>query len=121
MTIQQKYNTKAAALYRDKVLICFCSLLHFIMLFLQISAVAQGKTWEAKKSPAQNYTSSYISPTQSQSYSSSSNNYSSSYQSSYNNTESYQAGYQNYNSAAFKDEKEAFFARKQAENATKRE
>ncbi|KAF7265967.1 hypothetical protein GWI33_020704 [Rhynchophorus ferrugineus] len=105
MTIQQKYNTKAAALYRDK-----------------ISTIAQGKPWDAKKSPAQNYTSSYISPSQSQSYSSSSNNYSSSsYQSSYNNTDSYQGGYQNYNSAAFKDEKEAFFARKQAENATKRD
>ncbi|XP_030753750.1 ADP-ribosylation factor GTPase-activating protein 1 [Sitophilus oryzae] len=102
MSIQQKYNTRAAALYRDK-----------------ISTLAQGKSWDEKKSPAQNYTSGYISPTQSQSHSS--KNYNSSSYQSYNNSDTYQGGYQNYNTPAFKDEKEAFFARKQFENATKRD
>ncbi|KAL1516879.1 hypothetical protein ABEB36_000717 [Hypothenemus hampei] len=72
MSIQQKYNTKAAALYRDK------------------------------------------------SNLSSSNNYGTSYQ-DYKNTETYQGGYQNYNSQDFKDQKDLFFARKQAENANKRD
>ncbi|XP_060519512.1 ADP-ribosylation factor GTPase-activating protein 1 isoform X2 [Cylas formicarius] len=101
MTVQQKYNTKAAALYRDK-----------------ISTLAQGKQWEEKKSAAQNYTGGYTSPS-AQSHSSS--NYSSyqSYQSDSSN--SYQSGYQNYNSPEVKDQKEAFFSRKQMENASRRD
>ncbi|XP_019873497.2 ADP-ribosylation factor GTPase-activating protein 1 [Aethina tumida] len=104
MTIQQKYNTKAAALYRDK-----------------ISTLAQGKPWDEKKSPAQNYTGGLVSSSN-QSYSSNSNysNSSNTYQ-SYNNSESYQGGYQNYNSTEFKDQKEAFFAKRQAENAMRRD
>lgn len=100
MSIQQKYNTKAAALYRDKV-----------------SVLAQGKHWDEKKSPAQNFTNAYIS---SQSYSSSNNHSSSSSHQSYNNYETYQGGYQNYNTSEFKDQKDQYFARKQAENANKR-
>ncbi|XP_044258023.1 ADP-ribosylation factor GTPase-activating protein 1 isoform X2 [Tribolium madens] len=98
MTIQQKYNTKAAALYRDK-----------------ISTLSQGKSWDEKSSQAQNYTGSLIS--NSNSYNSSSNSYSNA--STYQN-ESYQGGYQNYNSPEFKDQKDAFFAKKQAENANRR-
>ncbi|KRT79904.1 hypothetical protein AMK59_7872, partial [Oryctes borbonicus] len=100
MTVQQKYNTKAAALYRDK-----------------ISTLAQGSTWDEKKSPAQNYNS-----INSASSVSSSNSYSNtdSYQScsgSYQNSNSYQ----NYNSMDFKDQKEAFFAKIQNENANRRD
>lgn len=43
MSIQQKYNTKAAALYRDKVL-----------------TMAEGKPWSLTTSKAQNYASSII-------------------------------------------------------------
>lgn len=38
MTIQEKYNTRAAALYRDK-----------------ISSLAEGKSWSEETSPARNY------------------------------------------------------------------
>ncbi|XP_015834270.1 ADP-ribosylation factor GTPase-activating protein 1 isoform X4 [Tribolium castaneum] len=100
MSIQQKYNTKAAALYRDK-----------------IAALAQGKAWDEKSSPAQNYTGSLISNTSSYN-NTSSNSYSNA--STYQNSESYQGGYQNYTSPEFKDQKEAFFAKKQAENANRR-
>ncbi|XP_050312120.1 ADP-ribosylation factor GTPase-activating protein 1 [Anthonomus grandis grandis] len=101
MSIQQKYNSKAAALYRDK-----------------ISTLAQGKTWDEKKSPAQTYSGGLISS----SSASNRNSYTSSnsYQ-SYNNSDTYQGGYQSYNSAEFKDQKDQFFARKQAENANKRD
>lgn len=101
MTIQQKYNTKSAALYRDK-----------------ISTLAQGKSWDEKKSPAQNYTSGLVSPS---SYTNSSTSYSNSNSYSTYNSESYQGGYQNYNSADFRDQKEQFFAKKQAENANRRD
>mgnify|MGYP005985221617 CR=1 FL=1 len=99
MTIQQKYNTKAAALYRDKV-----------------STLAQGKAWDEKKSPAQNYTGSLINSSNSYSTSGSYSNSTTTYQ----NSDSYQGGYQNYNSTEFKDQKDAFFAKKQAENANRR-
>lgn len=104
MTIQQKYNSKAAALYRDK-----------------ISVLAQGKSWDEKKSPAQNYTGSLISSSHSNnSHSSSSSSYANTAANSYQNTDSYQSGYQNYNSSEFKDQKDAFFARVQSENAGRR-
>ena len=53
MSLQQRYNSRAAALYRDK-----------------ISTEAQGKSWSINSSPAQNHTSIYGS-----SSSSSSTNY----------------------------------------------
>ncbi|XP_045461595.1 ADP-ribosylation factor GTPase-activating protein 1 isoform X1 [Harmonia axyridis] len=101
--IQQKYNTKAAALYRDK-----------------ISAIAQGKSWDIKKSPAQNYSPGLVTSTSSPNIrkSESNNSVSSGYQNSYDN---YQGGYQNsYNAGDIKDQKEAFFSRKQVENASRR-
>ncbi|CAG9763257.1 unnamed protein product [Ceutorhynchus assimilis] len=102
MSIQQKYNTKAAALYRDK-----------------ISTLAQGKPWDEKKSSAQKFNSGYISPSsQTSNYSASASSYQSNNDSS---TEGYQGGYQNYNSPEFKDQKEQFFAKKQYENASKRD
>jgi ADP-ribosylation factor GTPase-activating protein 1 len=53
MSLQQRYNSRAAALYRDK-----------------IATEAQGKPWSIDSSPAQNHTSFYAS-----SSSSSSTNY----------------------------------------------
>ncbi|KAL0279822.1 UNVERIFIED_CONTAM: hypothetical protein PYX00_001303 [Menopon gallinae] len=89
MSIQQKYNTKAAALYRDK-----------------ISCLAQKKPWDISKSPAQNYTGSFSvsSPEKS-----SQGSEFSSYQS---------GGFTDYqNDPSLKSQKDAFFARKQNENA----
>ncbi|KAJ8919792.1 hypothetical protein NQ315_006321 [Exocentrus adspersus] len=104
MTIQQRYNTKAAALYRDK-----------------ITTLAQGKPWDERKSSAHNFKSSIINQS-SQSYSSNTySNSGASYQSSYGNSDSYQGSYQNFNSPEFKDQKEAFFAKKQFENAGRRD
>lgn len=44
MSLQQRYNSRAAALYRDK-----------------IATEAQGKVWSINSSPAQSHTSSYAS------------------------------------------------------------
>lgn len=110
MPIQQKYNTKAAALYRDK-----------------ISTLAHGKSWDESMSSAQNYTGNLNSTYSSNSYSNSNsyNSYNDSYQnSSYqNNSGGYQSNssYQNYNSPEFKDQKEAFFNRLQNENSSRRD
>ncbi|XP_057657462.1 ADP-ribosylation factor GTPase-activating protein 1 [Diorhabda carinulata] len=101
MTLQQKYNTKAAALYRDK-----------------ISTLAQHQPWDEKKSPAQNYTSSLIGINYSQ-QSSSKSNYSSPVNSYPSSSYDYESSYQNMNSQDIKDHKEAFFSRKQMENATR--
>lgn len=98
-SIQQRYDSKAAALYRDK-----------------ISCMAQGKPWDEKKSSAQNHVRGLSS---SANYESSS---SSAYQSGGNNYQTGgDAGYQNFNTPEFKDQKENFFAKKQMENATRRE
>lgn len=102
MSIQQKYNTRAAALYRDK-----------------ISTLAQGKDWDINTSAARNYqTSSFNSTmTHSKSMGSMQNNHSTSYQDGGN----YTGGYQNFNTTEFKAQKEDFFSRKQLENATRPE
>lgn len=97
MTIQQRYNTKAAALYRDK-----------------ISALAQGQEWDPNKSPAQNYIGSTLKTVQQQESLNNSSSFESAY-SSYNNSYSYQ----NMDAQSIRDEKEAFFSRKQNENATR--
>lgn len=102
MSIQQKYNTRAAALYRDK-----------------ISSLAQGKDWDMNKSSAKNYqTSSFGGSSMSHSKSTGSiQNHSSSYQDGGN----YTGGYQNFNSQEFKTQKEDFFSKKQMENASRPE
>ncbi|XP_034232196.1 ADP-ribosylation factor GTPase-activating protein 1 isoform X2 [Thrips palmi] len=98
MPIQRRYNSKAAALYRDK-----------------ISSLAQGKDWSPSKSQAQNYSSPAMSRSSSltengSNYGGSSGSYQSSgYQSGGN------GGYQSPD--GFKSDKEAFFARRQVENA----
>lgn len=87
MSITQKYNTKAAALYRDK-----------------IATLARGESWSPTKSTAKDF--------QTSSYSENQQEYSS-YQSDTSNS------YQNFNSNSCKSQTEAFFARKQSENATR--
>lgn len=111
MTIQQKYNTKAAALYRDK-----------------ISTLAQGQSWDQKKSSAANFSakssSSHSSMTHSRSSGSlplNNENYNSdSYQNSGSGYQS-SASYQNFNTKEFKDQKEAYFSQRQQENAMRPE
>lgn len=88
---------------------------------VQISTLAQGKPWDERKSPAQNYTGSFVSTNTN--YSSNTSSSTSSYQSTYSSSEGYQSGgsYQTYNSPQFKDQKEAFFSKLQQENAGRRE
>ncbi|KAK9500803.1 hypothetical protein O3M35_001997 [Rhynocoris fuscipes] len=97
LSIQQKYNSKAAALYRDK-----------------ISALAQGKDWSISTANVDNY--NYSSQNRLEdNYNISSQSYQAFDSQSYNNTGSYQ----NFNSQEFRDEKDAFFNRKQQENASR--
>lgn len=101
MSIQQKYNTRAAALYRDK-----------------ISTLAQGKDWDMNKSTAKNYQSSSFGGSMLHSKSTGSiQNQSNS--SSYQDGGNYTGGYQNFNSQEFKAQKEDFFSKKQMENASR--
>lgn len=106
MSIQQKYNTKAAALYRDK-----------------ISNLAQGKSWDESTSAARNYQSSNIGNSSSSGGGGMSHSRSSgSIQGQgYQDGGNYHGGYQNFNSQEFKAQKEDFFSRKQVENASRPE
>uniref|UniRef100_A0A6B2E533 Putative arf gtpase-activating protein n=1 Tax=Phlebotomus kandelakii TaxID=1109342 RepID=A0A6B2E533_9DIPT len=101
MSIQQRYNTQAAARYRDK-----------------INTLAQGQTWdESRASVKAKAPTSSTSLSYSQSEGAISGN--SGYD-SYNSGGGYQeGGYQNFNSQEFKDQKESFFNKKQQENATR--
>uniref|UniRef100_U5EW76 ADP-ribosylation factor GTPase-activating protein 1 n=1 Tax=Corethrella appendiculata TaxID=1370023 RepID=U5EW76_9DIPT len=112
LSIQQKYNTKAAALYRDK-----------------ISKLAQGESWDLK-SASKNISSSRFSSTSSSSSHSSGGGLTQSKSSGalQSNTGSYQNGggyqdmsYQQFNTAEFKNQKQEFFNRKQMENASRPE
>ncbi|XP_043251318.1 ADP-ribosylation factor GTPase-activating protein 1 isoform X2 [Colletes gigas] len=87
MSISQKYNTKAAALYRDR-----------------IAALARGENWSPTTSTAKNFQPS-SDPGNQQDYTS--------YQSDMSSS------YQNFNSSSCKSQTEAFFARKQNENANR--
>lgn len=106
MTLQQRYNTKVAALYRDK-----------------IATLAQGYEWVEATSLAQNYVSGSVNR-----YSSSSGiggvSYGNDGELYHRNSDSgsYQSGgrYQSLDAQQnFRDEKEAFFTRKQNENSLK--
>lgn len=118
--IQKKYNTRAAALYRDK-----------------ISTLAQGKPWDQSSAMARVKDSGFSSSSSSAHSNSSGNNGSSgmhhsrssgsmqsSGYSSSSSTGGYQNGggyqdtsYQQFNTAEFRSQKEEFFSRKQEENA----
>lgn len=109
MSIQQKYNTKAAALYRDK-----------------ISTLAQGKQWNEDSSAAKNYSNTSLA-TSSHKHSNSRNS-SNDQRSIAESNKNYQdvddsnaGGYQNLNSQEFRDQKEGFFNRIQEENASRPE
>lgn len=107
MSIQQKYNTKAAALYRDK-----------------ISTLAQGKSWSEETSTASNFNSSLATDSHRSSGSRSSNGQRNSAEKSSNSYQDFDdnaGGYQNFNSPDFRDQKESFFNRIQEENATRPE
>lgn len=101
MSIQQKYNTKAAALYRDKV-----------------ATLAQGKSWNASTSAAQNHVGSSVqSHSNSTTFQNSSTNYS-----SYQDNNGTAAGYQNLiNTPEFKDQKDQYFNRIQEQNSQRSE
>lgn len=110
MTIQQKYNTKTAALYRDK-----------------IATLAQGKSWDESKSAAKSYQSSSISSSHSSGMSHSRSSGSLPANNEYHDDDGYQngggasGGYQNFNSQEFKDQKETYFASLQDQNARRPE
>jgi len=115
--IQQRYNSKAAALYRDK-----------------ISALAEGRAWSIETSKAKDYQSNSFSRSSSVYDANSSmenssgrsfhnsvstpNFESDGYQSSKQSVDGagYPGGYQN-----FKDQKEAYFSKKQNDNASRPE
>ncbi|XP_058832697.1 ADP-ribosylation factor GTPase-activating protein 1 isoform X2 [Topomyia yanbarensis] len=114
LTIQKKYNTRAAALYRDK-----------------ISTLAQGKPWDQASALARIKDGGFLSTSHSNSgvtsgltHSRSSGSVQSSGYSSasggYQNGGTYQeTSYQQFNTAEFKSQKEDFFSRKQEENASR--
>lgn len=116
--IQKKYNTRAAALYRDK-----------------ISTLAQGKSWDQSSAMARVKDSGFSSAsahsnssTGTMHHSRSSGSMQSSGYSSSSSTGGYQNGggyqdnsYQQFNTAEFKSQKEEFFSRKQEENASRPE
>lgn len=125
MPIQKKYNSRAAALYRDK-----------------ISTLAQGKSWDQPSALARVGKDSGFSSSSAHSGSSSgatsggglmphsrssgsmqSSGYSSSSSTGgYQNGGGYQdTGYQQFQTAEFKSQKEEFFCRKQEENASRPE
>lgn len=105
LPIQQRYNSKAAALYRDK-----------------ISTLAQGKPWSPSSSSAQNYQNSNVSSHEtSKSGSSGSFHNSNSYQ-DFGGYQDSSSGYQNMvNTAEFKEQKENFFSKIQDQNSMRPE
>lgn len=117
MGLQQRYNSRAAALYKDK-----------------IQALAEGRSWSIETSKAKDHHSSSI-PRSSSVYSASSSIESSSSSrgkgSFHNSTSTPNFDGGNYNAHAqdqiggyqqgFQDQKAAFFAKKQMENASRPE
>lgn len=105
MNIQQKYNSKAAALYRDKV-----------------ATLAGGKTWNAATSAAQKHVRPTIpAHTSSMSGGSFQQQQHSGGMGGYQDGAS-TAGYQNLvNSNEFKDQKQQYFNRVQEQNASRPE
>lgn len=82
--------------------------------------MAQGKEWDEKKSPAQKHVGGFMGLSSQTSGSTHSYSSSDSYHSSSHNTGSYEKGYQDYSPQEMKSQTEAFFSRKQMENANRR-
>lgn len=121
LPIGRKYNTKAAALYRDK-----------------IACLAQGKSWDQASALGRIKDSGFSGGSTSSSHSSGvssggmthsrssgsvhSSGYSGSSGGGYQNGGGYQdMSYQQFNTAEFKSQKEEFFSRRQEENASRPE
>lgn len=118
LPITRKYNTRAAALYRDK-----------------IACLAQGKPWDQASALGRIRETGYSGSSHSSSGASSgglshsrssgsvqSSGYSGSSGGGYQNGGGYQdTSYQQFNTAEFKSQKEEFFSRRQEENATRPE
>lgn len=105
MSIQQKYNTRAAALYRDK-----------------ISTLAQGKPWSEETSSASNFNTSLISDSHRNPSTRNSNGQRNSADQSiksYQDFDENACSYQNFNTQEFRDQKDSFFNRIQEENASR--
>ena len=101
MAISEKYNTKAAALYRDK-----------------IATLAQGKEWSAETSSAKNYVSRIIPSRNHLTTShSSSNKQKASTRSNVNDWSA--SSYQNYNEEEISKSKDQFFDRITSENSNR--
>lgn len=114
LPITRKYNTRAAALYRDK-----------------IACLAQGKPWDEASALGRIRETGYSGSSHSSSGglthsrssgSVQSSGYSGSSGGGYQNGGGYQdTSYQQFNTAEFKSQKEEFFSRRQEENATRPE
>lgn len=100
MPLSERYNSKAAALYRDK-----------------IATEAAGKSWSIESSTAKDYVSRVIPSFSSSSASNASKN--SGKQSSWDEDEWAASSYQSYNHENVSRQKEQFFAKKQQENASR--
>lgn len=101
MSIQQKYNTKAAALYRDKV-----------------ATLAAGKSWNAATSAAQKH----VAPSIQSSYSSNPSGHSGGGGGGGGYQDGASTGYQNLvNTPEFKAEKQQYFNKVQEQNAMRPE
>jgi ADP-ribosylation factor GTPase-activating protein 1 len=119
MNIQQKYNSQAAALYRDK-----------------IKTLAEGKEWDARAAAVKHKSSNQNNSSSSDSFYSNTGGMHQSNSVGSLQTNSYQdsgnsgggggyqqnsGGYQQFNTPEFKQQKENFFSNKQMENATRSE
>ncbi|KAL4236699.1 ADP-ribosylation factor GTPase-activating protein 1 [Mactra antiquata] len=103
MSLQEKYNSRAAALYRDK-----------------ISTVAEGKPWSIETSSARHHKPFVAKPASLSSSAScpSMNNHGNSHNSSGSSSSGYQ---DSFSSDDIKKHKEDFFNRRQVENAGRRD
>lgn len=101
MPLQERYNSKAAALYRDK-----------------ITTEAQGKSWSIETSSAKNYSSSSISKSSSssslKSYNYSNNSSNSRYQGE--EWDNFNSGYQSLPDQNISYQRDNFFNKRQEEN-----
>ncbi|KAG1715059.1 ADP-ribosylation factor GTPase-activating protein 1 [Nymphon striatum] len=138
MSLNSKYNTKAAALYRDKIVIHSGytikpkeALAAYIVKLIELNLTnhedkpedkhiiceSEGKSWSMETSSARNYIPTSISKNNSSGSLNSMGNIS--------NTQYYDESpadsYQNMSSAHISEQKDAFFSKKQDENMSRRD